>query len=346
MTDLRWMSRREALAAAGLTLLAPYAAACGGDDEEEGDQGGTSTELTQVDFRLDWQLEARQAPFIVARDNGYFEEEGLEVNIAAGTSSADNLKFLSQDRIQFGLIDGMSAVQGRSEGIDAVSLGVYFQRIPSCVTSLVDSPIDSLEEMVGKTIGTSPGSASDVATRELLEERGIEISEIEFADTGFSATPLVVERVDGLIDFAMAGPPTIENAGKEPHVLLLADEGLAGYGASLCVTDSYLADNTDVVDGFVRAVQKGIQDVVDDPDSGLDAVLEEMQNPDEELEQLKMDAALPFYSSDLTEGDGFLAQTEDGWADTVKSAETIGLLEEAAPAPADMFAPDSPATVG
>lgn len=351
MRDVHSISRREVLAAAGIAVMAPYLAACGSDDKTDTGGGGSGTgaskQLTKVTFRLDWQLEARQAPFVVAKQQNYFADEGLDVDILPGTTSADNIKFLSQNRIQFALIDGISAVQGSAVGVAMKSLGVYFQKIPSCITSLEDSPIKSLEEMVGKTIGTSRGSASDVATRALLQEKGIDINSIKFVDTGFSAIPLAVGKVDGLVDFAMAGPPTIENAGKKPYVLLLADQGLPGYGASLFASDKYLADNSKVADGFVRAIQKGVKFVVDDPQAGLDALYSEMQNPDKDLEKLKMDAALPFYSSDLTKSDGYLAQTDAGWGDTISSAKTVGVLDDQkAPTSADMIDPNSPATAG
>lgn len=343
MNALEQLTRRDVLKLGALGLAAPYIAACGGDDGqavETGADGSGTAERTSVTFRLDWVGEARFAPFYVAQERGYYEEENLDVEIVVGSGSADSIKFLGTGNVDIALADSMLAGQARSLGVPLTSIGVFLQRLPYSVLSLASDPIRTPQELPGKTIGASQGSAADLGFRAMLEAQGINPADVKVVDIGFGVQPLLVGQVDGRSAFAFNEIVEVRQAGEEAFQFLMADYGVVGYSSAVLTNDRFRNDNPEALAGFVRATQRGMQDTVDDPNAAVDAVLAAVPDAEEETERAKMDEVIPFYSSDETEESGFLAQSQEGWETTLATALKLGLIEdpEEAPSATDMFA--------
>lgn len=341
MKALEHLTRRDVLKLGALGLMAPYIAACGGDDNESAQNGtgGGGAERTTVRFRLDWVGEARFAPFYLGQERGYYDEENLDVEIIVGSGSPDSIKFLGTGNVDVALADGMLGAQARSLGVPLTSIGVFLQTLPYSVLSLASDPIRTPDDLPGKTIGATQGSAADLGFGAMLEAQGIDPADVQVVDIGFGVQPLLVGQVDGRSAFAFNEIVEVRGAGEEAFQFLMADYGVVGYSSAVFTNDRFGNDNPEALAGFVRATQRAMEDTVDDPDAAVDAVLAAVPDADEETERAKITEVIPFYSSDETEANGFLAQSQSGWETTLDTALALGLVEdpEQAPAPEDMF---------
>src|SRR5918996_3392090 len=83
-----WMTRAKWFWPAALLVAALLAVVgCGGDDDDGGAAGGTGTEaaeLQPVTVQLKWVTQAQFAGYYAALDQGYYEDEGLDVTIRPG----------------------------------------------------------------------------------------------------------------------------------------------------------------------------------------------------------------------------------------------------------------------
>src|SRR5918999_2721502 len=84
-------------------VLGLLAAACGQDDPENGSGQATGNdELTPITLRLDWVAQGYQAPFYAALGLGYYEDEGLDVEILDGRGTSTTIKVVANGSNNFG----------------------------------------------------------------------------------------------------------------------------------------------------------------------------------------------------------------------------------------------------
>ena len=132
--------------AAPTSAEAEPSAAASEEPSEEASAEPTPVAMTAVDFRLNWVIAGNHAPYFLALQEGFWEECGLEVTMAAGQGSGDTAQQVANQTQEFGLTDGVSIVNGQTRGLEIVSLGVIYQTNPSAIvskTSATPSPVRS-----------------------------------------------------------------------------------------------------------------------------------------------------------------------------------------------------------
>src|SRR5215510_9956732 len=110
-------------------------------------------------------------PFYAAKDNGYYKEEGLDVEFILMPATLASTAVLTGDIDYNGAVTGVVGAAVKGQPIKAV---IFTMRSP--VQSLMAKPeIKDLQQLKGKKIGvSSPGSTTDLATRYMLKQQGLE----------------------------------------------------------------------------------------------------------------------------------------------------------------------------
>ena len=123
----------------------------------------------------------------------------------------------------------------------------------------------------------------------------IEDSSMKFENVGFPVRePMLAQgEVDGVFGFAMSSYINLKSRGVPEDdivVLLMSDYGVDLYGNVILVSPKFAGEHPDAVKGFLRALMKGVQDTVKDPESAVDSVIKrnDVAKKDVELERLKM----------------------------------------------------------
>jgi NitT/TauT family transport system substrate-binding protein len=113
----------------------------------------------KVVLGLDWQALGRHAGFFVAKANGFYEREGLDVDILRGYGAADSVKRLAAGESTFAFGDYGSLILARAEGIKVKAIAMIYARGPYVLWTRQDAKIASPKDLIGKSIG-SPAGAS------------------------------------------------------------------------------------------------------------------------------------------------------------------------------------------
>jgi NitT/TauT family transport system substrate-binding protein len=135
-----------AVAAGALSLLV---AACG-SSESGGSAGG---ELKPVKLQLQWFIQAQFAGYLAAVDQGYYKDEGLDVQILEGGVDIVPQKVLADGGADFALSWVPKALASREAGADIVNVGQIFQRSGTLQVSFKDKNITKPEDFKDKKIG-------------------------------------------------------------------------------------------------------------------------------------------------------------------------------------------------
>ena len=143
--------------AALLVVMAFAVAACGGDDEEGGG-ADTAAEAAEgpkdkVRLQLKWVTQAQFAGYYAALEQGYYDEEGLDVEIKVGGPDITPEQVVASGGAEFGIDWLPSLLATRDKGGDLVNIAQVFARSGMTEVTWKDSGITSVADMRGKKVG-------------------------------------------------------------------------------------------------------------------------------------------------------------------------------------------------
>ena len=136
--------------AAGLAAMLVLSA-CGSDDD--GGDTGASGGLTPVKLQLQWFTQAQFAGYIAARDKGFYEDAGLDVEILEGGTDIVPQTVLAQGQADYAIAWVPKALQSREQGAEITDVGQVFQRSGTLQVSFKDKDITTAADLKGKKVG-------------------------------------------------------------------------------------------------------------------------------------------------------------------------------------------------
>lgn len=211
-----------------------------------------------------------EAPYFIAMDEGYFAEQGLEVEFVPFAKSSDIIPALVQGQIDVSTVflgaGFLNAIAG-GENTKIVA-GKGYLDANACAytgwmasTEVADSgELNDIKNWAGKKIATEKGTTSEYALEVLLAQAGLTLDDVEIMDVPIFNRMESIKN--GAIDIAGAGEPWVfrmesSNTAKmiKSFNSYLPDLqwGVIAYGPTL------LGDNPDVGNRFMKAFIKGLQ---------------------------------------------------------------------------------------
>ncbi len=298
-------------------LLVLLASSCGG-----GGKGGPE----EVTLTLDWYPNADHAGIYLARERGYFREEGLRVRIRQPSDPASVLQLVAAGRSEFGISYENEVLNAAARDIPVLSVMAIMQHPLNSIISLKKSGIDRPEELAGKRVGYAGQSFGTAAIDTVLRRAGKDPSSVEKVNVGYDLRPALTSgRVDAVVD-AYWNIEAVELAqeGFETNVIRLNEVGVPNYNELVVVTSrSYAGENPEVVRGFVRALVKGHEYALEHPRAARDALLGANPELDPETVERTLELTVPMFK-DRGEPVGYQEPKE--WRRYVRWAVENGVL--------------------
>jgi len=272
---MKILAKRLAILLSVLLLVGMLAAACGGDDEPE--------ELIDVSLALDWFPWSNHSGLYVAQERGYFEDEGLNVNIYVPGDPSTVLQTVGSGRDDFGISYQPELLIAREQGIEAVSIMAMVQHPLNSVMALVESGIAEPKDL--KKVG-APGLPSDEALIDtMLKHQGLSIADVEMVNVGFDLVPaLISKNVDAIVGaYWVHESISANNLGFDLNIMRMEENGVPDfYELVVVASEDKIANEPEVIEKFVKATTRGYKDAVDDPIEAV-AVLKSVK-PETDLE--------------------------------------------------------------
>lgn len=125
-------------------------------DESSDDETAASdcAEMTPVSLQLQWVTQSQFAGYFAAVDQGFYEQQCLDVTILEGAVDIVPQQVVASGQAEFGLAWVPKMLASRSEGADLVNIAQVFQRSGTLQVSWADSPVTTIADMQGKKVGT------------------------------------------------------------------------------------------------------------------------------------------------------------------------------------------------
>lgn len=284
---------RRCLLAALLALLA-LAAGCGGEG------GRDAAGRTRATLILDFVPGPVHAGIYRALERGYYEEQGIDLQVAEPGSTSDALRLVDAGKAQFGIADGIDLATQILRGRDVQAVLALTQRPLGGLISLAESGYSSPAALEGGTVGVT-GVPSDAAVLEtILEHAGADPGAVRRVTVGFNGVrSLEAGKIDAFVGFIPADGVQAELDGYPIRAFALDEYGGPRYpGLVVFATRGLIAERPQLVEGFVRATVRGYEDVLADPGLGLEALLERNPAIPREFARASLDAYQPLFVAD------------------------------------------------
>jgi NitT/TauT family transport system substrate-binding protein len=226
--------------------------------------GEGATAYTKISHQLGWLKGVQFGGDFMAQDLGYFADEGLDVHYTAGGPGTDYRTIVSSGRALVSESNPPGMIDGYLHGQPLVAFAAVMQRDPSAFISNAATPIRSLHDMIGKTVGVTDNIRGQIVA--LLRRESIDPAQVRFVPVGSDPGQLITGQVDAYYNWATTGVPPLRRAGFDPYVMHLSDIGVPGYGSVLIARRDHLEQEHDVFVRYTRALKKGWRWMVDHPD--------------------------------------------------------------------------------
>ena len=282
----------------------------------------------KASLRLDWKGGGQHAPFYLARERGYYKDEGIDLDIISGSGSSDVVKQVGSKAVEFGIADALVLVQAAEQRVPLTTVAAYYQRSPIVVLSPRSKPVTDPRQLTqGVKLASKKGSATFQGLRAFLAANDIPLEKITLVDIGFGVQPLLVKQVDAMMGFSMNEPIEAESAGLPVTVMAISDHGVDAYGLMIVSNPDLISKNPALVKGFLQATARGLSDASKDPAAAVAAVTRAVSESDAAREAKVLDRTLPYFQSDDIGAHGVGWQSEDRWEHTIAIAKKLGLVD-------------------
>jgi NitT/TauT family transport system substrate-binding protein len=277
------------LAVAVLTGGALLLAACGGGGDTGDDTGDGATDgaaaddgaATPVRLQLQWFAQAQFAGYYAAVAEGFYADEGLEVEILEGAVDIVPQQVVATGGAEFGVAWVPKALVSNTEDAGLVNVAQVFQRSGTLMVSWADSGIAEPADWAGRPVGNW-GFGNEYELTAAIEQEGVE--GVELVAQNFDMEALLNREIDAAQamtynEYAQlletVDPETGELYQPDDFTVIdFNDVGTAMLQDALWVTEDYAAENGDTIEAFLRATFRGWAFCRDEPDTCVDHVLD------------------------------------------------------------------------
>ena len=244
-------------------------------------------DLVPVRLQLQWVAQSQFAGYYAALDQGYYEEEGLDVTILEGAVEIVPQQVVASGGAEFGIAWVPKVLESREAGADLVNIAQIFQRSGTLEVSFVDTGIESVEDFAGMRIGTW-GFGNEHELFAAMRAVGIDPNnpdDVTIVQQPFDMSLLINGEVDAAEamtynEYAQVleqiNPETGELYQPEDlNVIDFNEVGTAMLQDHLFVSEAWLAEegNEDIAVRFLRATYRGWAFCRDNFDECVDIVL-------------------------------------------------------------------------
>jgi NitT/TauT family transport system substrate-binding protein len=258
-------SRAAAVGAAALLALT----ACGGSDDSGGASPGDGG-LTPV--TIGTQPIVDSAPLYLGVDQGFFEEEGLDLTIESAVGGAAVVPSVVSGDFEFGRGNVLSTMIAVEQGLplQCVTNANSTAGNPDFGAVVVpgDSPIQSMADLAGRTVSVNTlNNIGDTTIRSVVEEAGGDPAAVQFVEIPFPDAPAALQS--GQVDAAWILDPFLTEAVDAGGRVL--SYNFSDFHPELdisCVFTSQqlLQEQPEVVEAFQRAMNRSLEFSQENPD--------------------------------------------------------------------------------
>ncbi|MCL4675559.1 MAG: ABC transporter substrate-binding protein [Pararhodobacter sp.] len=321
MTNTNWSRRRLLTTAAasgaalGLPTLLPNLSRA---------QTGTR----DLNFQLSFSLNNNNLGHIVGDQLGFFEEEGLRVNVRPGGPSMDGLAIVASGQADIGVISSSpSLMLATAQQIPVKAFLTIMQQHPYVFVSRAEDPIRTAADMVGRKIGVNQTGV--ILVEAILRVNGFSLDQVEIVTIGHDLSPLLTGQADAVTTWA--SQTTVLGRLGDIELMRLWDQGVQLYASVMYANHDVLNRRAEDLAGFSRALSRGWAYVAENMEDAVDIFCKAVPNMNFDEEMVAAPMLLSYVFTEATLANGFGTMDPAVWQRQIDLYDSLGQFPRGAP---------------
>jgi len=252
----------------------------------------------KLTLMLDWFPNIDHLPIYVARELGFFEKAGLDVEIITPSETADGLKLVAAGKVDLSVSYEPQTIIAASGGIDVRVVGSLINHPLTTLMFLKGKGIDKPADLNGKKIGYTVPGLMDIMLQAFATINGVK--DYQPVNVGFTIIPsLVAGKVDAVMGpFKTYETVELAHSGYEAGYFELEKWGIPDYEELVLVCSPAVLDGKNsAIRGLVEAISDAVAYARKDPDAALNLYLKAVPEADPATETEAFKLTLPYYTA-------------------------------------------------
>lgn len=278
----------------------------------------------KVSFRLNWTYYGEHTGFIVARDNGFYKDECLDVEVMEGNGSTTVLQLVANKTQPIAYVDSATMMRGVANGMPVEAVAVLLQQSPMAFIYRADAAKPTkLDEIKGSKIAITAGDASLAIFTAFMGRSGMKVEDVQMitvANPAAKEQAVLNKQADALLGYFMDQGPRMQlQSGVKMGWTRLYDlNGTTTLSSAIIVNKDWLKDakNQDILKRFLRASQRGWQWTADNRDKAADIFIKTATAFNKEIALLEINGTMTIVRSEAAKGKPLGWSAEKDWQDS------------------------------
>lgn len=239
----------------------------------------------KITLYLDWLHQFQFAGYYVAKEKGYYNNFGLDVNIEEFNSNSNILKDVMEKDATYG-VGKSSLVIDKLNGNDLVLLSTIYQTSPLVLISLKDSKIQTPKDLKNKKIMITDDAVSSAAINSMIISQGVKLDDITVQKHSFDINDLINKKTDVMACFLSNEPYILDKKNIEYNILNPNNYNFDFYEGILYTSQKELINNPLRVQNFNKASLKGWEYAFNNIEETAKLIYEKYNSQNKSLESL------------------------------------------------------------
>jgi len=230
----------------------------------------------KVVLLLNWYTYSEHAPFYLGKERGYFDQEGIDLDIQEGRGSGVTVQAVAAGTATFGYADVPTMIKAASKGAPVTAVGVALQTSPMSVMGFADKNIRKPEDIKGKIVAVTPGDSMSQIWPLFLKKTGLKDDDFRqvAGDAQTKLNAVMNGQADLLLGYVMDQAIKLQDAKqKAVYPIRFADYGVNLVSSGIIVQKDFVKSKPDVVKRFMRAATRSLEEAAKNPEAAVDAML-------------------------------------------------------------------------
>lgn len=297
----------------------------------------------KVTIRTDFTPAGTHAALHLAVKKGWFEEEGLDVDLQDGSGTINTIQLVGAGKVDVGQLSTSAVPVAREGGLDVKAIAGFARRNDMAVLVPEDSAIKSAQDLRGKRIVLFASSPWVPLIDTFLANAGLSKDDVKilFVDVNSMYSTYASGQADAVMSLAPFAQPVL--AKIEPSRSIdAADYGINLPALGLVASDETIANRPEMLRKVVQTTVRAWEYIKDGHvDEGVDAII--ANRPDSNLDPVILEGQirgyLNYFDTPNTQGKPIGWQSEADWAEAISILRKAGLVKSEL-TPEDAFTND------
>ena len=245
-----------------------------GGDTTSATSAADESGLKEVTLVLDYVPNTNHTGIYVAQEKGYFEEEGLKVNIIEPGDNNPSAALVAAGKGQFGVSyqEDVTYALAAEEPMPIKAIATIIQHNTSGFAALEDSGIESPADFEGKTYAGWQSPSEEAVIKAVMNAAGADPSTLTMVGADGSGVAQLNNGIDLIWEFKGWALTQAEMEGMSFNYIPLnsLDERLDYYTPLIITNNDMIENDPETVQAFINAVKKGYEYAIDNPDESAE----------------------------------------------------------------------------